>query len=131
MDEIPCTAQSKTVCEGCTLTHRLMCRYEARDTTHFFMIILPFFVTAIAGVISVGYGWWLMGWLVYSPLFLGIAAGLFGLSYFYTVVHPWLPGQDGLYKSIPLTAIALAGLFTFSAFLPPCLSPACSIGRLG
>lgn len=36
MDEIPCTAQSKTVCEGCTLTHRLMCRYEAPRHHPFF-----------------------------------------------------------------------------------------------
>ena len=42
MNEIPCTAQPKTACEECTLKTRLMCRYEKRDTTHFFMIFLPF-----------------------------------------------------------------------------------------
>ena len=30
------------------------------------------------------------------------------------MVHPWLPGRDGLYKSIPLTVIALAGLFVYT-----------------
>jgi hypothetical protein len=46
-----------------------MCRYETRDTVHFFMIILPFFVTAIGGLIVSGYGWWLLGWLAYMLFF--------------------------------------------------------------
>ena len=41
MNDLPCTAQPITACEDCTLTTRLMCRYEKRDTTHFFMIFLP------------------------------------------------------------------------------------------
>jgi len=69
MSEIPCTAQPKTACEECTLKTRLMCRYEKRDTTHFFMIFMPFLVTAIGGVISSGYGWWLFGWLAYMLFF--------------------------------------------------------------
>jgi hypothetical protein len=44
-NKIPCIAQPTAVCEGCTLKDKLMCRYKADDTTHFFMIILPFFVT--------------------------------------------------------------------------------------
>jgi ubiquinone/menaquinone biosynthesis C-methylase UbiE len=47
--------------------------------------------------------------------FLPIAAGLLGLSYFYAVVHPWLPGRDGLQKSIPLILISLAGLLAYRA----------------
>jgi len=46
-----------------------MCRYERKDTLHFFMIILPFFVTAIGGVICGGYGRWLFGWLAFMLLF--------------------------------------------------------------
>jgi hypothetical protein len=46
-------------------------------------------------------------------LFWPVAASLIGLSYFYAVVHPWLPGRDGLLKSIPLTLIALAGLLVY------------------
>ena len=57
--------------------------------------------------------------IFFHSLFWGIAASLFGLSYFYAVVHPWLPGRDGLYKSIPLTVIALAGLFSFTALWYP------------
>jgi hypothetical protein len=69
MEESICTAQPVSACEGCTLNGPLMCRYEARDTTHFFMIILPFFVTTIGGIIANGYGWWLLGWLAYMLFF--------------------------------------------------------------
>lgn len=46
-----------------------MCRYEKRDTVHFFMIILPFFVTTIGGIIISGHAGWLFGWLVYMLFF--------------------------------------------------------------
>jgi hypothetical protein len=69
MEQIPCTARPETNCAGCNLKGPLMCRYEARDITHFFMIILPFFVTAIGGAIAGGYGWWLLGWLAYMLFF--------------------------------------------------------------
>jgi hypothetical protein len=32
---------------------------------------------------------------------------------FYAIVHPWLPGKDGLRKRIPLAVISLAGLAIF------------------
>jgi 2-polyprenyl-3-methyl-5-hydroxy-6-metoxy-1,4-benzoquinol methylase len=51
--------------------------------------------------------------------FWPVTFSLLGLGYFYAVVHPWLPGRDGLYKSIPLAAIALAGLFAYAAFWDP------------
>jgi ubiquinone/menaquinone biosynthesis C-methylase UbiE len=51
--------------------------------------------------------------------FWPITFGLIGLSYFYAVVHPWLPGRDGLYKSIPLALIALAGLFIYTTLWHP------------
>jgi len=60
--------------------------------------------------------------IFWRHLFWSIALGMLGLSYFYAVVHPWLPGRDGLYKSIPLTIIALVGLSIYNAFwnpLPP------------
>jgi hypothetical protein len=52
-------------------------------------------------------------------LFWPILGSMFALSYFYAVVHPWLPGRDGLFKSIPLAIIALAGLFVYSALWNP------------
>jgi 2-polyprenyl-3-methyl-5-hydroxy-6-metoxy-1,4-benzoquinol methylase len=57
--------------------------------------------------------------IFWRHMFWPIAASLVGLSYFYAIVHPWLPGQDGLYKSIPLTIISLAGLFAYSVFVNP------------
>jgi len=51
--------------------------------------------------------------------FWPVTFSLLGLSYFYAVVHPWLPGRDGLYKSIPLALIALAGLVGFHTFWHP------------
>ncbi len=52
--------------------------------------------------------------IFWRGLFWPITASLVGLSYFYAVVHPWLPGRDGLLKSIPLTLIALAGLLAYT-----------------
>jgi hypothetical protein len=69
MDELPCTAKPTTSCEGCSLKGPLMCRFEKDDLTQFLMIFLPFFVTAIGGVITAGYGWWLFGWLAYGIFF--------------------------------------------------------------
>jgi ubiquinone/menaquinone biosynthesis C-methylase UbiE len=57
--------------------------------------------------------------IFWRDLFWPIAFSMLGLSYFYAVVHPWLPGRDGLYKSIPLTVISLVGLFVYSTFWGP------------
>ena len=57
--------------------------------------------------------------IFWRQMFWPITFSMLGLSYFYGVVHPWLPGRDGLYKSIPLTIISLVGLFTYSALLNP------------
>jgi 2-polyprenyl-3-methyl-5-hydroxy-6-metoxy-1,4-benzoquinol methylase len=57
--------------------------------------------------------------IFWRNMFWPISASLIGLSYFYAIVHPWLPGRDGLYKSIPLAIISLAGLFAYSTFFYP------------
>ncbi|NOZ26422.1 MAG: methyltransferase domain-containing protein [Chloroflexi bacterium] len=57
--------------------------------------------------------------LFWRGMFWPITASLVGLSYFYAIVHPWLPGRDGLLKSIPLTLIALAGLLTYTVIWDP------------
>ncbi len=62
--------------------------------------------------------------LFWRPMFWPVAAGLVGLSYFYAVTHPWLPGRDGLLKSAPLALIALAGLLAYSAIWRPMPAPA-------
>jgi len=60
--------------------------------------------------------------VLWRPMFWPVTAALCGLSLFYTIVLPWLPGHDGLAKSVPLVCIALAGLYVYSALwghLPP------------
>jgi ubiquinone/menaquinone biosynthesis C-methylase UbiE len=57
--------------------------------------------------------------IFWRSLFAPVAISLVALSYFYAIVHPWLPGRDGLFKSIPLTLIALAGLFVYTALWHP------------
>ena len=57
--------------------------------------------------------------LFWRHLFWPVTFSLLGLSYFYAIVHPWLPGKDGLYKSIPLALIALAGLFLYTTLWQP------------
>jgi ubiquinone/menaquinone biosynthesis C-methylase UbiE len=51
--------------------------------------------------------------------FWQVTVSLLGLSYVYAMIHPWLPGQDGLTKSIPLAVIALAGLFVYTTIWNP------------
>ena len=57
--------------------------------------------------------------IFWRSLFWPITFSLLGLSYFYAGAHPWLPGRDGLYKSIPLTLIALTGLFVYTTLWHP------------
>jgi ubiquinone/menaquinone biosynthesis C-methylase UbiE len=57
--------------------------------------------------------------IFWRNMFWPVTFSLLGISYFYTVVHPWLPGRDGLYKSIPLALIALAGLFIYTTLWHP------------
>jgi ubiquinone/menaquinone biosynthesis C-methylase UbiE len=57
--------------------------------------------------------------IFWRHLFWPVTASLVGLSYFYAITLPWLPGRDGLYKSIPLTVITLAGLLAYNTFGNP------------
>jgi hypothetical protein len=55
--------------------------------------------------------------LIFWPgLFWPTLIALLGLSYFYAITLPYIPGKDGLVKSIPLGVIALAGLIVYSVF---------------
>jgi hypothetical protein len=66
---VPCTWQPLSECQGCQANGKLMCRFDSRDMAHFFVIVLPFGVTAIAGIIQAGYGRYLWLWLAYSLFF--------------------------------------------------------------
>ena len=57
--------------------------------------------------------------IFWRHLFWPITFSLVGLSYFYAVALPWLPGRDGLYKSMPLALITLAGLLVYNEIGDP------------
>ncbi|MEW6718402.1 MAG: corrinoid protein-associated methyltransferase CpaM [Chloroflexota bacterium] len=72
--------------------------------------------------------------IFWRHMFWPVCASLVGLSYFYSIFHLHLPGRDGLMKSLPLSLIALAGLFTYSALWHPLPTPrlfSWSIGLIG
>jgi ubiquinone/menaquinone biosynthesis C-methylase UbiE len=48
-------------------------------------------------------------------LFWPTTISLLGLSYFYALALPRIPGRDGLVKSIPLALIALLGMLVYSS----------------
>ncbi len=66
---LTCTWKPLSECKDCPTKNGLMCRFDKKDMLNFFMLILPFGVTAIAGTIRAGYGWWLLLWLAYSLFF--------------------------------------------------------------
>ncbi len=84
-------------------------RFPLKDRLEMVTVTLGFYALLI--LLPVAIFWRHMFWPV--------AASLVGLTYFYAVVHPWLPGHDGLLKSIPLALIALAGLAAYSALFYP------------
>ena len=66
---VPCTWQPLSECKDCPTKDSLMCRFDSKDMVSFLMTILPFGITAIAGTIRAGYGWYLLLWLAYSIFF--------------------------------------------------------------
>jgi ubiquinone/menaquinone biosynthesis C-methylase UbiE len=63
----------------------------------------------------------------WRDLFMPVLLSLLGLSIFYAIVHPWLPGRDGLQKSVPLAVLALGGLIAYTLLWDPV--PAMSLFR--
>ncbi|MGD8554978.1 MAG: methyltransferase domain-containing protein [Anaerolineales bacterium] len=51
--------------------------------------------------------------IFWRSMFWQVAVSLIGLSYFLALVFPWLPGKDGLKKSVPLVLISLAGFAVY------------------
>jgi hypothetical protein len=57
--------------------------------------------------------------IFWRHLLFPTAIAMIALSYFYALFLPWLPGRDGLVKAIPLTALAILGVVTFSVLWDP------------
>ncbi|MFQ5340234.1 MAG: corrinoid protein-associated methyltransferase CpaM [Anaerolineae bacterium] len=55
--------------------------------------------------------------IFWRHMFWPVSFSMIGLSLFYAVTIPWLPGHDGLAKAVPLAIIALAGLFVYSSLV--------------
>ena len=51
--------------------------------------------------------------IFWRHLFWPLSVSLVALAYVYAVVHPWLPGRDGVEKALPLTILALSGFGVF------------------
>jgi hypothetical protein len=56
--------------------------------------------------------------IFWRRLFVPLMLSLLALSAFYAAGLNWIPGDDGLQKSIPLSGAALLGMLTYSAFQP-------------
>jgi 2-polyprenyl-3-methyl-5-hydroxy-6-metoxy-1,4-benzoquinol methylase len=88
-------------------------RFPAKDRMEMVTVTLGFYALLI--LVPVAIFW--------RALFWPIAISLLGLSYFYGLVMPWLPGRDGLAKSVPLTVIALTGLLVYTRLFDPMAAP--------
>jgi len=84
-------------------------QFPLRDRLEMTAVTLGFYALMI--LIPIAIFWRTMFW----PTFFAMAA----LSAFYAVVLPWLPGRDGLAKSLPLAMIALAGMLVYSTLWDP------------
>jgi SAM-dependent methyltransferase len=88
-------------------------RFPLKDRLEMMAATLGFYGLII--LIPVAIFWRSMFWTVLISMLV--------ISTFYAVVHPWLPGRDGLAKSLPLALICLAGLVAYSAILDPVPTP--------
>jgi hypothetical protein len=61
--------------------------------------------------------------IFWRGMFWPVSIGMLGISTFYAIVHPWLPGRDGLAKSLPLALISLVGMAAYSVILDPVPTP--------
>ncbi len=57
--------------------------------------------------------------IFWRGIFFPAAASLLGVSYFYAVFMPWIPGRDGLAKAVPLSVITLLGLSAYTLVVDP------------
>jgi len=80
-----------------------------RDRLEMTAVTLGFYALLI--LIPIAIFWRSIFW----PTLIAMAV----LSAFYAVTLPWLPGRDGLAKSLPLTLIALVGMLVYSTIWDP------------
>jgi hypothetical protein len=64
-----CTWRPISDCQDCGLAADLMCRFERGDLIGFLLAFLPFGAAVIAGMMMGGFGWYLVGWVVFLFFF--------------------------------------------------------------
>ena len=65
-----CTVQAESECSrNCFLASHLKCRFKYSDLLHFLSLFLTPAIPAAIGMIAGGFGWYLLGWLVFMLLF--------------------------------------------------------------
>ncbi len=89
------------------LGRRLRLRFPLRDRLEMLAATMGFYALLILIPVM----------LIWPSSFWPLLAAMLGLSLFYTITLPWLPGQDGLAKSLPLTLIALVGMLLYSWYV--------------
>ena len=94
-------------------------RFPMRDRLEMMAVTLGFYGLLILLPVAVFWP------LLFRPVLLSLV----GLSTFYAIAMPWLPGRDGLAKSLPLAVISLLGLGLYTWLVDP--APASSIFARG
>jgi hypothetical protein len=83
--------------------------FPLRDRLEMTAVTLGFYALLI--LIPIAIFWRSIFW----PTLIAMVA----LSAFYAVALPWLPGRDGLAKSLPLALIAIVGMLVYSTIWDP------------
>lgn len=66
-----CTWRPVSECKDCSLNTQLKCRLTSKDLVLFVSRFLLFLVPALIGLVLSGYGWYIVGWIVFSIVFFG------------------------------------------------------------
>ena len=96
-------------------------QFPLRDRLEMTAVTLGFYALLI--LIPIAIFWPSIFW----PTLIAMVA----LAAFYAVALPWLPGRDGLAKTLPLALIAVAGMLAYSALWDPASASVLFAGAIG
>lgn len=66
-----CTWRAVEACKGCSIAGNLKCRFDFSDLLHFLLIFLVFLLPAYFGMVTGGYGWYILGHVGFMVVFFG------------------------------------------------------------
>jgi len=67
-----CTWRPLPACGGCPLAEKLKCRFDQLDLLRFLFLFCLFAIPAAIGVFRSGYGWSLLGWILFGLFFFEV-----------------------------------------------------------